>query len=75
MPANCSAQNSSLSVVIRSPVDFDISFSSGVAVKFWVPNLAARVPANLTTGLPDYLEYVNSGLCAAPEAPRLRSDR
>ena len=68
MPANCSAQTSSLSVAICSPLDLDImassSFSSGVAVKFWVPNLGARVPVDLTTGLPDYTEYVKSGLWA-----------
>ena len=34
----------------------------GAAVKFWVPNLGARVPVDLATGLPDYSEYVRSGL-------------
>ena len=38
------------------------SFSMGAAVKFWVPNLGARVPVDLATGLPDYSEYVRSGL-------------
>ena len=38
------------------------SFPAGAAVKFWVPNLGARVPVDLTTGLPDYSEYVRSGL-------------
>ena len=38
------------------------SFPVGAAVKFWVPNLGARVPVDLTTGLPDYSEYVRSGL-------------
>ena len=33
-----------------------------MAVKFWVPNLGAHVPVSLTTGLPDYSEYVKSGL-------------
>ena len=32
------------------------SFPAGTAVKFWVPNV------DLTTGLPDYSEYVRSGL-------------
>ena len=38
------------------------SFPVGTAVKFWVPNLGARVPVDLSTGLPDYSEYVRSGL-------------
>ena len=38
------------------------SFPAGAAVKFWVPNLGARVPVDLATGLPDYSEYVRSGL-------------
>ena len=38
------------------------SFPAGAAVKFWVPNLGARAPVDLTTGLPDYSEYVRSGL-------------
>ena len=38
------------------------SIPTGVAVKFWVPNLGAHVPVSLTTGLPDYSEYVKSGL-------------
>ena len=38
------------------------SFPAGAAVKFWVPNLGARVPVNLTSGLPDYSEYVKSGM-------------
>ena len=38
------------------------SFPQGAAVKFWVPNLGARAPVDLTTGLPDYSEYVRSGL-------------
>ena len=38
------------------------SFPAGTAVKFWVPNLGARAPVDLTTGLPDYSEYVRSGL-------------
>ena len=66
VPANCSAQTSSLSIAIRSPLDLDImassSFPAGAAVKFWVPNLGARAPVNLTTGLPDYSEYVKSGM-------------
>ena len=40
------------------------SFPTRTAVKFWVPNLGARVPVDLTTGLPDYSEYVRSGLWA-----------
>ena len=66
VPANCSAQTSSLSIAICSPLDLAIvassSFPTGAAVKFWVPNLGARVPVNLTTGLPDYSEYVKSGM-------------
>ena len=38
------------------------SIPTGVAVKFWVPNLGAHVPVSLTTGLPDFSEYVRSGL-------------
>ena len=38
------------------------SFPAGAAVKFWVPNLGARAPVNLATGLPDYSECVRSGL-------------
>ena len=38
------------------------SFPVGTAVKFWVPNLGARSPVDLSTGLPDYSEYVRSGL-------------
>ena len=38
------------------------SIPTGVAVKFWVPNLGAHVPVSFTTGLPDYSEYVKSGL-------------
>ena len=38
------------------------SFPAGTAVKFWVPNLGARAPVDLATGLPDYSEYVRSGL-------------
>ena len=38
------------------------SFPAGAAVKFWVPNLGARMPLDLATGLPDYSEYVRSGL-------------
>ena len=38
------------------------SIPTGAAVKFWVPNLGAHVPVSLTTGLPDYSEYVKSGL-------------
>ena len=38
------------------------SFPTGTAVKFWVPNLGACVPVDLATGLPDYSEYVRSGL-------------
>ena len=38
------------------------SFPAGAAVKFWVPNLGARAPVDLATGLPDYSEYVRSGL-------------
>ena len=33
-----------------------------VAVKFWTPNLGARVPTDLSTGIPDYSEYLQSGL-------------
>ena len=66
VPANCSAQTSSLSVAICSPLDLDVmassSFPADAAVKFWVPNLSARVPVNLTAGLPDYSEYVKSGV-------------
>ena len=64
MPANCSAQTSSLSVAICSPLDLDVmassSFPAGAAVKFWVPNLGARAPVDLTTGLPGYSDYVKS---------------
>ena len=38
------------------------SIPTGVAVKFWVPNMGAHVPVSLTTGLPEYAEYVRSGL-------------
>ena len=38
------------------------SFPAIAAVKFWVPNLGARAPVNLSTGNPDYSEYVRSGL-------------
>ena len=60
-------ESSSLSVAVADfPPDLDImassSFPAGTAVKFWVPNLGARVPVDLTTGLPDYSEYVRSGL-------------
>ena len=34
----------------------------GFAVKFWTPNLGARVPTDLSTGIPDYSEYLSSGL-------------
>ena len=33
-----------------------------VAVKLWTPNLGARVPTDLSTGVPDYSEYLESGL-------------
>ena len=36
--------------------------AAGVAVKFWTPNLGARVPTDLNTGIPDYREYLESGL-------------
>ena len=36
--------------------------ATGVAVKFWTPNLGARVPTDLNTGIPDYREYLESGL-------------
>ena len=36
--------------------------ASGVAVKFWTPNLGARVPTDLNTDVPDYREYLESGL-------------
>ena len=66
VPANCSAQTSSLSIAICSPLDLDImassSFPAGTAVKFWVPNLGARAPVDLVTGLPDYSECVKSGM-------------
>ena len=34
--------------------------AAGVAVKFWTPNLGARVPTNLNMGIPG--EYLESGL-------------
>ena len=59
-------ESSSHSVAVCFPPDLDImassSFPMGAAVKFWVPNLGARVPVDLATGLPDYSEYVRSGL-------------
>ena len=36
--------------------------AAGVAVKFWTPNLGARVPTDLNTDVPDYREYLESGL-------------
>ena len=36
--------------------------AAGVAVKFWTPNLGASVPTDLNTGIPDYREYLESGL-------------
>ena len=30
-------------------------------MKFWTPNLGARVPTDLSTGIPDYSEYLTSG--------------
>ena len=36
--------------------------ASGVAVKFWTPNLGARVPTELNADAPDYREYLESGL-------------
>ena len=64
VPAICRAQNlKPLLVVCSSVLDTMTStFSSGAAVRFWTPNLGPRVPVDLTTGLPDYSEYVNSGL-------------
>ena len=34
----------------------------GVAAKFWTQNLGARVPTDLSTGIPDYSEYLQSGV-------------
>ena len=31
-------------------------------MKFWTPNLGARVPTDLNTGVPDYREYLQTGL-------------
>ena len=36
--------------------------AAGVAVKFWTPNLGARVPTDLNTDVSDYHEYLESGL-------------
>ncbi len=45
--------------------------TGGVPVKFWTPNLGGRVPVDLNTGLPDYNDYLNSGLWCTRR--RLRS--
>ena len=37
-------------------------------MKFWTPNLGARVPTDLYTDVPDYREYLESGLWPAPDA-------
>ena len=36
--------------------------AAGVAVKFWTPNLGTRVSTDLNTDVPDYREYLESGL-------------
>ena len=43
----------------------------GVAVKFWTPNLGARVPTNLSTSIPDHSEYLDSGLWCHCRMPRV----
>ena len=71
-PANRSAQTSSLSIAICSPLDLDVmassSFPAGAAIKFWVPNLGARAPVDLVTGLPDYSDYVKSRVACGRSA-------
>ena len=66
VPANCSTNLQAIQQRSDFPPDLDImassSFPAGAAVKFWVPNLGARAPVDLTTRLPDYSEYVRSGL-------------